>query len=43
MDVGTLLVADTQSAKLVKPGKATLHNPPPSAEAATVLGVPHRE
>lgn len=27
MDLGSLLVADAQPAKLVQPGKAPLHNP----------------
>ena len=43
MDIGTLLVADSQSAKLVNPGKTPFHNPAASAEATAVLRVPHRE
>jgi hypothetical protein len=43
MDVGTFLVADTQSAKLVWPGKRPLHNPALIAEATAELGVPHRQ
>ena len=43
MDVGTFLVADAQSAKLVQPGKAPFHDPSPSTEAAAVLCVAHRK
>ena len=43
MDVGPLLVADAQSAKLVKPGEGSLHNPSPSAEPTAVFGLAHRE
>jgi hypothetical protein len=43
LDVGTFLVADTQSAKLVEPGKAPLYHPSPSAKSTAVLGIPHRE
>jgi len=43
VDIGSLLVADSQSAKLVEPGKATLDYPPPSAQPAAMLGVTHRE
>ena len=36
MDVGTLLIADTQSAKLVQPGKGPFHNPSPPPEATAM-------
>ena len=39
MDIGSLLIADAQSAKLVEPGKAPLDDPAPSAQTAAVLGV----
>lgn len=39
MDVGSLFVADAQSAKLVEPGKAPLNNPAPSTQSAAMLGV----
>jgi len=39
MDVGSLLVADAQSAKLVEPGEAPLDNPAPSTQPATMFGV----
>lgn len=32
MDVSALLVADAQSAKLVEPGKGSLHDPSPTTE-----------
>ena len=43
MDVGSLLVPDSQPTKLVEPGKGPLHDPSPAAEATAVLGVAHRE
>ena len=43
MDVGSLLVADPQSAKLVQPGKGPFHDPSPSAQSAAVFSVAHRE
>ena len=43
MDVGALLVADTQASKLIEPGKAPLYHPSPSAKSTAVLGIPHRE
>lgn len=43
MDVGTFLVADTQSAKLVQPGKGPFHNPSPTPEAAAMFSVTHRK
>lgn len=43
MNICSLLVADAQSAKLVEPGKAPLHDPSPSAQPAAVLSVTHRE
>ena len=43
MDVSTLLVADTQSAKLVQPGKGPFHNPSPLPEATAMFSVAHRK
>ena len=43
MYIGSLFVADSQSTKLVQPGKASLHNPSPSAKTTTVLRIAHRE
>ncbi len=43
MDVGTFLVTNTQSAKLVQPGKGAFHNPPPSTQSAAMLRVAHCE
>jgi len=43
VDVGALLVADTQASKLIEPGKAPLYHPSPSAKSTAVLGIPHRE
>lgn len=40
MDIGSLLVADAQSAKLVEPRKGPLHDPSPPAQPAAVLSVP---
>ena len=41
VDVGAFLVADTQSSKLVEPGKAPLYHPSPAPEATTVVSVTH--
>lgn len=43
MDIRSLLVADSKSAKLIKPGKTPFHNPSPSTEATTVLSVALRK
>ena len=43
MDVSPLLIPNAQAAELVQPGESPLYDPSPSAEAATVLGVAHRE
>jgi hypothetical protein len=43
MDIGTFLVSDAQSAKLVQPGKASFHDPAPLAEATAVLRVARRQ
>jgi hypothetical protein len=43
MNVGSLLVADPKSAKLIKPSKSPLDDPTPFAEAAAVLRVAHRK
>lgn len=39
MDVGSFLIADAQSPKLIEPSEGPFHDPPPSAQSATVLGV----
>jgi hypothetical protein len=43
MDVGTLLMASAQSARLVEPGEGSLHDPSPPTETTAVFGVAHRE
>jgi len=43
MDVGTLLIADAQSARLVEPGEGSLHDPSPPTKTTAVFGVAHRE
>jgi hypothetical protein len=43
MDVGSLFVSDSQSAKLVEPGKGPFDHPAPSPEPAAMFGVTHRE
>jgi hypothetical protein len=43
VDVGPLVVADAQAAKLVEPGKCPLDYPPPPAQATPVLGAAHRQ
>jgi len=39
MDVGSLLVANTQAAKLIKPSEGPFHHPSPSAESTAMFGV----
>ena len=41
MDVGPLVIADAQAAKLIQPGKRALDDPAPPAQAAAVLGAAH--
>ena len=41
MDVGPLLIADAQAAKLVQPRKCPLHDPAPPPQATSVLGASH--
>lgn len=41
MDVGSLVVADAQAAKLVQPRKRSLDHPAPPTQAASVLGGSH--
>ena len=43
MDIGSFLVADAQSAKLIEPSKGPLHDPPPPAQSAAVFGVALRK
>jgi hypothetical protein len=43
MNIGSLFVADAQSAKLVEPGKAPLDNPAPSPQPTAMFGVTHCE
>jgi hypothetical protein len=39
MDIGSLLVADAQSAKLIQPSESSFHHPSPSAQSASMFGV----
>jgi hypothetical protein len=39
MDVGSLLVANTQAAKLIKPSEGPFHHPSPSTESTAMFGV----
>jgi CheY-like chemotaxis protein len=39
VDVGPLVVADTEASKLIEPGKCPLDDPAPSSQTAAVLGV----
>jgi len=41
MNVGSLLVADPKSAKLVQPGERPFHDPTPTPQTAAVLDVTH--
>ena len=41
MDVGPLVIADAQAAKLVQPRKRPLHDPAPPTQATPVLGAAH--
>ena len=43
MYVGSLLIADAESTKLIEPRKAPLDDPSQSPQPASVLGVLHRE
>ena len=43
MDVGPLVVADTEASKLIEPGKCPLDDPAPSSQTAAVLGTAHRQ
>jgi hypothetical protein len=43
MDVGQLVVAEVQAAKLIQPGERALHDPPPSAQAAAMPRSAHGE
>ena len=43
VDVGPLVVADTEASKLIEPGKCPLDDPPPSSQTPAVLGAAHRQ
>jgi hypothetical protein len=43
MDVRSLLVPDSKSAKLINPGKTSFHYPSPPTKTTAVFGVAHRE
>jgi hypothetical protein len=43
VNVGALFVANTQAAELIQPGEGPFNDPPPSAQSATMFGVPFRE
>ena len=38
MNVGSFLIADAQSPKLIESGERPLHDPTPSAQAASMFG-----
>jgi hypothetical protein len=40
MNVGPLLIANTQAAKLVQPSERAFHHPSPSSKPAAMFGVP---
>ena len=39
MNVGSFLITDSQSAKLIEPGERPLHDPAPLPQSAAVFGV----
>jgi hypothetical protein len=39
MDVGPLLIANSQPTKLIKPREGSLHNPSPSAQSTAMISV----
>ena len=41
VDVRSLVISHAQAAKLTEPGKRTLHDPPPPAQATPMLGAAH--
>jgi len=43
VNVGPLVVADTEASKLIEPGKCPLDDPAPSSQTAAVLGTAHRQ
>ena len=43
MDVGPLVVADAQTAKLTEPGKGALYDPAPPDQTTPMLGAAHRQ
>jgi hypothetical protein len=43
VDVGSLVTADAQAAKLAQPRKCALDDSPPPAQATAVLGAAHRQ
>ena len=42
VDVSPFIVANPEAATLIEPGKRSLDDPPPPAQAATVLRAAHR-
>ena len=43
MDVGSFLVSDAQSPKLIEPSECPLDDPTPSSQSASMFGVALRE
>ena len=43
MNVGPLVVADTEASKLIEPGKCPLDDPAPSSQTAAVQRAAHRQ
>jgi hypothetical protein len=39
MDVGSFLISDAQSPKLIEPSERPLHDPSPSAQSTAIFGV----
>jgi hypothetical protein len=39
VDVGSFLVTNTQSAKLIQPSESSFHHPPPSAQSTAMFCV----
>jgi hypothetical protein len=43
VNVGPLLVSNTEPTKLIQPSESSLHDPAPPAQPTAVLRVAHRE
>lgn len=43
MDIGSLLVSNPQSAKLIQPGEGPFHYQSPSTQSTAMLSVTHRQ